>query len=666
MTATRRFLPEDLSRTRRLGEVAASPDGRWAVLAIADLNAKGDAYDTNLWRLDLRDTDAGLVALTADTRKKGTLRFRPDGRLGYLAEPDPDELRDEPVRDEATEKPKRQLHLLDLGGGVARRLTDFAGGVQEFQWSADGSRLALLAPLLPEAESLERDRELRKARKDEPAKGVLHEGWPLRFWDGFVGPDFAHLFVAGPEGEEPRDLTPGLGFALHESSLSVSASASHAAVDWTEVDDDRRLWGRVCLIDLKTGERRTLTEGSETSWGGRFSPDGSRLVAQAGEREAGATGRRELVSFDVASGERFSVTAAHDLWPSDSRWVDDDRLLWTADDSGRHRLRLQRLGEDETRVLTSEGCVQAWCPLPNGQAALVAMDAYDRPADLHLVSFDGAESRQLTNLNPALREERDLAPGRSVSFEGADGRQVQAWELRPPGFDASRRYPLLLWIHGGPLGSYRDEFHARWNAALYAAAGYVVVSVNPAGSTGFGQELVESNHANWGDVCYRDLMAAADRWCAEPWIDETRTAALGASFGGYMVNWIHGQTDRFACLVCHAGLFDMRAFHGATDIGPNWEIEFGGPPVDPDSRWELHSPHEHVDRWSTPTLVIHGELDYRVPLGEGLAAYQALQRRGVPSKLLYFPDENHWILKPANLLQWNQSVLDWLEQHLSA
>jgi dipeptidyl aminopeptidase/acylaminoacyl peptidase len=665
MSDDRRFRPEDLARTRRLGEVAASPDGRWAVLSIAELNAKGDDYDTNLWRLDLRGTGAEPVALTADTRKKSTLRFRPDGKLGYLAEPDPSERREKEPEGEKDEKPKRQLHLLDLGGGVARRLTDLAGGVQDFRWSADGSRLALLAPLLPGAESLEHDRELRAARKDEAAKGVLHETWPLRFWDRFVGPDFAHLLVAGPDGEAPRDLTPGLGFALHESSLSVTGNGSHATVDWTDVDDDRRLWSRACLIDLETGERSAFTEGNENSSGGRVSPDGSRLVAMTGKRSPGTTGRRELVDFDVATRRRSSVTDAHDLWPDGFEFLDDECLLWTADDDGRHRLRLQRLGEDDSQVLTAQGCVKSWCPLPDGRGALAVIDSFDAPADLFLVKLDGSEPQRLTELNKALTEACDLAPGRSVTFEGADGRDVQAWELKPPGFDASKRYPFLLWIHGGPLGSYRDEFHARWNAALYAAAGYVVVAVNPAGSTGFGQDLVESNHANWGDVCYRDLMAAADRWCAEPWVDETRTAALGASFGGYMVNWIHGQTDRFSCLVCHAGLFDMRAFHGATDVAPNWEIEFGGPPVDEGSRWELHSPHEHVDRWSTPTLVIHGELDYRVPLGEGLAAYQALQRRGVPSKFLYFPDENHWILKPANLVQWNRTVLDWLGEYLN-
>jgi dipeptidyl aminopeptidase/acylaminoacyl peptidase len=188
--------------------------------------------------------------------------------------------------------------------------------------------------------------------------------------------------------------------------------------------------------------------------------------------------------------------------------------------------------------------------------------------------------------------------------------------------------------------------------------------VNPAGSTGFGQAIVESNHAKWGDVCYRDVMAAADKWCAEPYIDEARTAALGASFGGYMINWIGGSTDRFRCLVCHAGLFHLPAFNGTTDVGPNWEREFGGPHWEEASHWEANSPHRNAASWKTPTLVIHGELDYRVPLGEGLGAYHALQRLGVESKFLYFPDENHWILKPANMVQWNREVLGWLEKHL--
>src|SRR6185436_12232146 len=220
----------------------------------------------------------------------------------------------------------------------------------------------------------------------------------------------------------------------------------------------------------------------------------------------------------------------------------------------------------------------------------------------------------------------------------------------------------LLWIHGGPLGSYLDQFHFRWNPQIYASAGYVVIEVNPRGSTGFGQDFIQDNNGDWGNRCFEDLMRAVDEWERKPYVDTTRIAALGASFGGYMVNWIAGHTDRFKCLVSHAGLYHLPGFWGTTDCGPEWELEFGGVPWADPELFEKHSPHHHVDSFKTPTLVIHGELDYRVPIGEGLQMFQALQKKGVPSKFLYFPDENHWILKPANMQLWNETVLAWLDE----
>jgi dipeptidyl aminopeptidase/acylaminoacyl peptidase len=252
----------------------------------------------------------------------------------------------------------------------------------------------------------------------------------------------------------------------------------------------------------------------------------------------------------------------------------------------------------------------------------------------------------------------------SVSYPGALGAGIQAWILKPPGYQPGRRYPLVLFIHGGPQGAWHDAFSYRWNPALYAARGFVVLSPNPHGSTGFGQAFTEQISGDWGGACYEDVMRAADWAIAEGLADPERMAAMGGSFGGYMVNWILGHSDRFRALVSHAGVYNLEAKYGATEElwFPEWE--FGGPPWEKRELYEKFSPHRHAGKFRTPTLVIHGELDYRVPVTEGLQLFTALKRQGVESQLLYYPDEGHWVLKPKNSKLWNETVMAWLEKHL--
>jgi dipeptidyl aminopeptidase/acylaminoacyl peptidase len=667
------FTEDTLVRVRRLTTFDVSPDGRRLAVAIDELSADGKKYDTNLFALDLATPGAALVQLTRNTRKKAQPRFAPDGSLGFLAQPDPARRRDAPPpppteaqakKDTRPEDEPMQVHRLRFDGSEPEALTDVPTGVRAFEWTPDGARLVMLAPVHARAADVAENARLEAEWKDRGATGVVFERYPLRFWDHWLGPRHVHLLVADASGKNARDLTPGLLHGLEETEIDVSPDGTTAAVTLTTWrDEDLRPEARIVLIDLASGARRAITSGPSSHWSARFSPDGRTIVCLTQPQQPRTTGKTDLALIDVASGTRRLVATTLDRWPVGPRWIDGSRVLFTCDDEGHLRLRALDVDSGALTVLVGEGHVTEPRPTRDGATIHYLLDRFDAPMDLWSVPSRGGAAVQLTRANAALLAGVPVASTRSVTYEGHDGRAIQLFEIKPPGFDASRKYPLLLWIHGGPVNSYMDQFHFRWSPQVYASAGYVLLLVNPRGSTGFGQDLIEGNNGNWGVHCYRDLMRAVDHYEQQPWVDRTRIAAMGGSFGGYMVNWIAGQTDRFRCLVSHAGLFNLVAFHGTTDSGPWWELEFGVPWEDA-ARYDAHSPHLRAGSFRTPTLVIHGELDYRVPLADGLQMFMALQRQRVPSKFLYFPDENHWILKPANMKLWNETVLAWLREQL--
>jgi dipeptidyl aminopeptidase/acylaminoacyl peptidase len=298
----------------------------------------------------------------------------------------------------------------------------------------------------------------------------------------------------------------------------------------------------------------------------------------------------------------------------------------------------------------------------DGRSLVVTRASFTQPPEIHRGGVDGSGAAPLTRANEAVLAGFGLRPAESVTYTGAAGKTVQAWIVKPPDFDPARKYPLLVLIHGGPQGAWTDSWTYRWNAEVFAAAGYVVFMPNPRGSSGFGQEFMDDINADWGGRAYEDVLKGTDHAEALPYVDKGRTTAAGASYGGYLVDWIAGHTDRFRALVSHDGVFDLASMYGATEElwFPEWE--FQGPYWENPGMYERWSPSRFVKNFKTPTLVVHGELDYRVPLEQGLGMFTALQRQGVPSRLVVFPDENHWVLKPANSVRWYQEVIGWLDR----
>jgi dipeptidyl aminopeptidase/acylaminoacyl peptidase len=419
----------------------------------------------------------------------------------------------------------------------------------------------------------------------------------------------------------------------------------------------------VWVVPSTGGQPERVADGPGDEGGCQYSPDGRLLAWRMQERGGYEADRWQLVVLDRSTGATRNLTAGFDRQVDSFTFSPDSRTIYLiAQDRGRsHVFAVPTAGGALTLVLGG-GSFGDLSVLPDGRTIVGTQTAYTHPSEIVRFGADGRGLERVTRLNDALLAPFGLRPSESVTYQGAGGQSIQAWIVKPPDFDPGKTYPLLVLIHGGPQSAWSDAWSFRWNPQVYAAAGYVVLMPNPRGSVGFGQAFTDEIRGNWGGKPYEDIMKGTDYAEALPYVEKGRTVAAGASYGGYMVNWIAGHTDRFRALVSHDGLFDLAAFYGATEElwFPEWDLQ-GTYWTNP-GMYERWNPRAFVQNFKTPTLVIHGELDYRVPLEQGLALFTALRRQGVPSRLVLFPDENHWVLKPANSVRWHEEVLGWLDR----
>jgi len=399
-----------------------------------------------------------------------------------------------------------------------------------------------------------------------------------------------------------------------------------------------------------------------------FAPDGKSIVYLAMSRPGFEADRFRIVSLSLADGHKRVLTEDWDRSPGELVFSPDGKTIYaTALDVGHQTLFAIDAATGKVRTVLRQGSVRSPAIARGADTRLVfGIDSLLAPVDLYTARLDGSDVKRITDVNRDRLSEIVMGEPSPYQFVGANGDTVHGWIVKPVGFDPAQRYPVALIIHGGPQGSNYDDFHYRWNLEIYAGAGYGVISIDFHGSTGYGQAFTDAIRGHWGDWPLEDLKKGLAAALAQnPWMDGDRVAALGASYGGFMTNWIAGQwPDRFRCLVTHDGIFDQRLMYYSTEElwFPEWEM--GGPYWTNSAAYEKWNPVHYVDQWKTPTLVIHGELDFRVPITQGLAAFTTLQRRGIPSQFLYFPDENHFVLKPANSLLWHETVLGWLDRWL--
>ncbi len=651
----------------RVSEIAASPCGTWLAVAVQRLDRDGAKYASDLWKVP---TDGGaVVQLTRGDCKDAAPCFRNGGALAFLSNRQPNEIKP----DEEAEK-RMQVWLLPSEGGEPKQLTDEPLGVESFRFAKSASRLVLLAPVLPGVEP-EKQRECAAKRDKNGPSARRFRTQPVRHWDHWLhdNADMAdtHLIACDAAGANRVDLTPEARreFAI-EPAFDVSADGKWVVATRQTPGKDRELDATLLLIDIESKACRILGAADNVMFEAPvFSPDSRAIAAVHMTRSAKMVVRPLTTIFDVASGDMRQIAAHWDRWPGPACWsADAKRLFVTADDAGDTAVFAIEAASGNVERITSLACGGAHSNLTllaDGRVAGLRSTLLDAPECFVVEARPESAPQALARLS-GFAGAHDWAEVERFSVPSTDGAPIQSFLLKPKGAAAKARLPLLLWIHGGPIGMDQDGWHWRWNPLLMVAQGYAVALPNPRGSTGFGQEYIQGIWGNvWGEQCYRDLMAVADALAERPDIDPARTMAMGGSFGGYMTNWIGTQTARFKCLISHAGIATMAQFTGTTDHPAWWYLEMGGEnPYEDMERFDRYAPIRYVKNWKTPVLIIHGERDYRCPINEGLNLFEALQYHGVDSELLVFPDENHWILKPRNAVAWYEAVLDFIGRHL--
>jgi dipeptidyl aminopeptidase/acylaminoacyl peptidase len=654
----------------RVDRLVISPDGTRLVCSVQTLSPDRTTFQTSLWDVD---PVGGRAArrLTRSAAGESAPAFTPTGDLLFISKRPDEEKSKDAVADQV-----HSLWSLPAAGGEPRQLASAPGALTGVYVASGAGTVVVTGNVLPGVSDSDADR--RKARKEAGVSALLHETTPVRHWDHDLGPDQVHLFMVEPDSADPgaiahalRDLTPSVGRALDESSIAIRADGGQVVAAWREVHARGRETQSLVAIDTATGSRRVLARTpaddeaveSHSFDQPAISPNG-RLIVCVDETE-GIYDRSPRITFrliDAVSGTGRDLLPDFPLWPHYPVFsADSSAVFFVANERGHCPIFRVDVESGVVVRLTAAGAYGSVNVAPDGRELFALRADIDRPLTPARLSTDVADQEPVLLQGPG--KPLDV-PGRVEDVEtvAPDGARVRAWLVLPPGADAEHPAPLALWVHGGPLMSW-NAWSWRWNPWLLAARGWAVLLPDPALSQGYGDDFVQRGWGQWGPVPFADLMAITDTVVARDDIDGSRMTAMGGSYGGYMANWIAGHTDRFKAIVTHASLWTTDHFTGATDHPWAWEQEWGHPLERPE-RFELNSPHRHVAAIRTPMLVIHGDRDYRVPIGEGLRLFADLVRHGVDVKFLYFPDENHWVLKPGNAKVWYQTVFAFLDHHV--
>lgn len=650
MTATPFGDLDDYFALPRVAGLAVSRDGSRVVTTISELNEKRTEYVTAVWELD-REGSTPARRLTRGARGESAPAFTAAGDLVFIAA--------RPTDDD--DKPPAALWMLPAAGGEAVPVLAPPGGVEAVATASDAARTVVRAPLLPSADSVDDDRRLRDLRKDTKVTAILHTGYPVRHWDKDLGPEAPHyLALDHDKGCAVTDLTTRPGGALRDADYDVSGDGSFVVTSWQQPGPGASLHTVLVRIDITNGQHTVIAdEAGADLFSPAISPDGS---AVAYLRESYSTpDRAPRISLGLLrfGGETTDLAAAWDRWPASVTWSrSGDELLVTADDGGRRPVFRISIDDGSVHAVTADDFAYTDVTAAPDGVVFALRSSYAEPPHPVRIDRDGAIT-VLPCVDPP------TLPGSltEVSATAADGTEVRSWLVLPEGEAPA---PLLLWVHGGPLASW-NSWHWRWNPWVLAASGYAVMLPDPALSTGYGQDFIQRGWGHWGGAPFLDLMAATDAACGHPRVDASRTGVMGGSFGGYMANWIAGHTDRFDAIVTHASLWALDQFNSTTDAAYYWVREMSREMA------SANSPHNFVGEISTPMLVIHGDKDYRVPIGEGLRLwYELLSESGLPAaddgtsphRFLYFPSENHWVLAPQNAKVWYQVVDAFLAEHI--
>jgi dipeptidyl aminopeptidase/acylaminoacyl peptidase len=678
---------DDMMQMRRLGDISVSPDRHWVMYSATDVDLSKNTKTSHLWIISVAGGTAR--ALTDSMAGESRGRFSPDGKQ---------------ILFESAREGGQQIWLADFDVekgtiGEPHKLTSLSTDTDGAMWSPDSTQILFVSKVYPDCSDDACDKRRDDEQAESKVKARIFTHLLYRHWTEFTGDKRSHLFLVSTDGGTPRDLTPGdphdippfqiegpdqYGFspdgreiAFEENLDPVPAISTNGDIFTLRLDDP----------SAKPVKISTAAGGDHSP---AYSPDGKYIAWRSQQRAGYESDRFRLVIYDRATKQIKEPLPNFDRWVDEFTWSPDSPTIYFAygdagvervdsvQVDGSHLARLTKSGDYGDLHVTSDGklliCSKMTVRMPSEVYVLDTEREQkinaERSKSRQLPAGSDASAayavlkeRQLSHLNDTLLSQLDLPEMETYFFPSMGNVRVQGFIIKPPGFDASKKYAVKFLIHGGPQGAWGDSWSYRWNAELFAANGYVVVMINPRGSTGYGQTFIDQINGDWGGRPYIDLMRGLDYAEAHyPFIDKSRECALGASYGGYMADWILGHTHRFRCIVTHDGMFNPESAYGTTDELWFNEWEFKGAPWTNHETYRRWSPMLAETNFKTPTLVVHSQLDYRLDVSEGYQLFTTLQRMGVPSKMLYFPDEGHWVLKPQNSELWYKTVNDWVDQ----
>jgi dipeptidyl aminopeptidase/acylaminoacyl peptidase len=651
---------DDLISMQRVSDPHASPDGKWVAFTVSTPDKEANRNAMNIWLVPSAGGDA--TALTRSGRDNSP-RWSPDGKqIAFLSSRDGES----------------QIYLISVEGGEATKASSISTGVDGFYWAPDGKSFAFTTGVFPDC----KEEACNKKRLDDAAKSKVkarvYEHLLYRHWTHWNDGRRSHLFVMPVAGGAARDLMPGADYDappdFRGDGNDIAFSPDGRELCFTAVTDAMEAISTnadlfIVPADGSAAPKR-ITENPGYDSHPVYSPDGKSIAYHAQLKAGYEADRWRLMLYDRTSGKNTNLTESYDRSVDNMTWsADSRRIYFTSEEHAETPIESIEPREGASPIVVVPDGFNGELSLGGaGRTFIFTRSSLTMPAEVFTVGVAGGRARQLTHINDVRLAQLDLGAPDWFWFEGASGTKVHGAVIKPPKFDASHKYPTLFLIHGGPQGAWEDNWGYRWNQQMFAAAGYVVVFINPRGSTGYGQRFTDDITDDWGGKVYEDLMKGLDYAIATyKFIDADHIGAAGGSYGGYMIDWIAGHTGRFRALISHAGPYNKVSMYGATEELWFEEHDMAGTPwSNPESyhKWSPSSYAGEFGKYKTPTLVIDGEMDYRVPYTQGLEFFTALQRQGVPSKLVIFPDEGHWILKPQNSELWYKLFLDWLGKYL--
>ena len=652
----RTYTVEDLLKVRRVGDPQVSPDGKQVAFTIGDVNFDANRIVTHIYVTALEG--GGMKALTSGDRSSSAPRWSPDGKkIAFTA--------------------GGQVWVMDNDGDNKEQVTKISTGAAAPVWSPDGKWIAFTSEVYPDCKDDECNKKRDEQMEASKVKAHIVTRLLYKHWDEWRDVKRTHVFVVSSKGGTARELTTGdydsppyaastgVDYAFSPDSSEIAFIQNPDKVEAISTNSD------VFVMPLAGGPSKNITiRNRGYDAGPVYTRDGKVILYRSQATAGFEADRWRLMAYNRATGTSVELTRGFDLQAEDILLSPDgNSLYFTAGDRGKHPIfRIPTTGGAPQKILSDVFATNVRIT-PDGKALVFASSSMASPAEIYTSNVDGTGLRALTSANAQLMSRANLKPAEEIEWTGALGKKIHGYIVKPNNFDPGRRYPLVVLIHGGPQSAWNDNWGYRWNPQVFANAGYVVFAPNPRGSTGYGQQFVNEISGDWGGKVYTDIMnGVADVLRRNTFIDRSRIGAAGASYGGYMVNWILGHNNdprfRYKVLVSHDGVYNLESMYATTEElwFPEWE--FKGTPWTNPAQYSRWSPHKFVNNFNTPILIIHGELDYRVPIGEGMQLFTAVQRKGIDSKMLIFPDEGHWVLKPQNSRLWFHTVLDWLDKYL--